>query len=1735
MDNFTCCLGENGILTSSHSENFSPSKIFSRSAKKYFHKIFIVFLIWLIGGWPTIAFALPQDGQIVSGSGAISTPTATSMQIDQNTGQMIVNWDSFNIGSSESVNFSQPGTGSIALNRVIGADPSLLLGNLTANGQVFITNGSGVFFGPGSTVDTHGLIATTMKISDQDFLDQNYNFTQDMDNPLTAVINEGNISATSYVGLLGPAVENRGNIVVASLGSVDLAAGTAATLDFTGDGLINFKVTEAVTGTVTDKDGNVLEDRVSNTGLIRANGGQVRMTAKDAGDAIRHVVNMEGVIEANTVAEEDGWVILGGGDSGIVNVSGTITASGDDAGEEGGTVHVLGEKVGLFENAVVDVSGDAGGGTALIGGDYQGKNAEVQNAFRTYVGTGTSVWADALTSGDGGKVILWANDVTRFYGDIFARGGSVSGDGGFVEVSGKENLTFDGDVKIGAPNGQGGALLLDPNTIVIQSTAGTEDDLIGDNNDDSNSQQLAFGEFDTDAATIQNSVITALLAVDGNTVTLQADDTILVSAAISETGGGDLLLQAGGTITINASITLGGDGILNISAGNASSPSTSGTAEIIIGTGADLTTATGDITLSTNSSSNGITLNDTLITTTSGQITILNKVTLATGTVALTTGLGAGDIDFDSTIDGEFFLTLISGAGGVVLNGNVGTTAPLGGLFITGATEIAGVDITTNNAQIDFNSAVTLSTAAVSISSGTGVGDINFASTVDGTSGGSAETLTLIGGTGAISLQGMGGGVSDSLTAITISSSGSLAFNGAVNITGNISASSAGAITQSAALTIGGNSRFTTTASNSNITLTQANALTGNVGMITNGTGNASLTNTLETKMATTTVGGDLVIISTDTISTPNQGDVIVEGTSSFTTTAGNADIDVGNAASGTALKGEVTLSPNGTGDVTISNNSADLVLSAASTTFQGNINLDTTRGTGGVVTIPGTLSVDGVLQIKSTGAITQNGAWTANSTSVFFTTAGNANITLTDTGNAFTGTVISVLDGTGNLNLTNTLATTVGTTTVGGDFALTSGGLITMSGGTKSITGTTTFVAGANNITSPFTDSDFGTVIITSANNVTLFDTNAIDLGASNVTGTLQITSAGNISQTGDLTVSGAATFITTTDGSNIILDSSGNVFSSQVSLLADTAGNETFGNITFVDSAAVDLDSSASADGDLFINASTDGAVGGNLSITAKSGDITQNIALSVTGTSSFTVSSANAMTLTQANTFTGEVTLASGTGAVQITDSTDTILTAATLGGNLSVTSSGAISQTGALSVAGASSFTNTGGDITLTDSGNNLGSSLSIETDNSFNVVTTSTLTDLTLNLNVLNTSTYSLTDSGNLSFTMTDGGASNLEVNDVSVSSGSLNFSFTTDFNAGNIALADNGISVGAGNVALVSTNGGLLELNDNTTANITTTGNISVTAGSSIGNTSAIDISGSSNLTVDTDGTFQIVSATTLTDLTITLDPGSSTDTYSITDGCNLSLTLTDSTNDVTLGGLTSGNNLNFTLTVDTGRLFVTGATDINSGNLDLTVSGSTVNITITNTIDANNVTLDANGLGSDLSLQSTITTASGGTVTMTANDGIIFTAAADITASGAGDISITANVSKIAGGTGNVITMVAGTVFNAGSGTITLDSSGANAGNITVGQLDTTNSTTSAVTINANADLTVSGTITATGDLDITANDITISSAISAADVTILVSDGGTIGLGATGGGMRSPTRNSGSSLLPT
>jgi filamentous hemagglutinin family protein len=435
----------------------------------FFCTFIILFFAILI---PTFAFALPHGQKIIYGEGHIQKPDNSNIVIYQNSDQMITNWQEFNIGQSESVKFMQPNTDSVALNRVIGHDPTSIFGKISANGQIFLSNPSGIYFGPNSVVNVGGLMATTLNISNKDFLERNYNFKADISKPFGSVVNEGRINATNYIGLLGTRSENIG-LLSANLGSIVLGSSEAATVDFGGDGLIKFVVTKPVAEDFLDLNGKTIKNGVFNSGQIQADGGKVLLTARMAQKMVRSVVNNTGIIRAQSVNKRNGSIYLEGGPNSIVTNENILDASGLDSGETGGTVHVLGEKVGLFGNANINVSGFNGGGTILIGGDYRGQG-KVLNSQVSNVGKNVFLNSRAIHSGNGGKTIVWSDDTTRFFGNIDSRGGSTSGNGGFVEISGKNYLSFIGKVDTTSENGLTGNLLLDPGSITIANGSGAD-------------------------------------------------------------------------------------------------------------------------------------------------------------------------------------------------------------------------------------------------------------------------------------------------------------------------------------------------------------------------------------------------------------------------------------------------------------------------------------------------------------------------------------------------------------------------------------------------------------------------------------------------------------------------------------------------------------------------------------------------------------------------------------------------------------------------------------------------------------------------------------------------------------------------------------------------------------------------------------------------------------------------------------------------------------------------------------------------------------------------------------------------------------------------------------------------------------------------------------------------------------------------------------------------------------
>ncbi len=299
------------------------------------------------------AFAQPTGGVVSAGSATIGG-TAGNMTITQTTPNVAINWQSFGINAGESVRFVQPASSSVALNRVVGADPSNIMGSLSSNGKVFLVNPNGILFGQGASVNVGGLVASTLAITDANFMANNYKFSSA---GTGSVANQGTINAADggYVALLGANVSNQG-VIAARLGTVTLAAGNAVTLDMAGDKLLNVTVDQGAVNALVD-----------NGGMLRADGGQVLMTTQAAGSLLANAVNNTGVVQAQTLQNVNGTIkLLGGMDSGTMTVGGTLDASAPNGGH-GGFVETSAAQVKVQDSArVTTVAAQGKTGTWLI-------------------------------------------------------------------------------------------------------------------------------------------------------------------------------------------------------------------------------------------------------------------------------------------------------------------------------------------------------------------------------------------------------------------------------------------------------------------------------------------------------------------------------------------------------------------------------------------------------------------------------------------------------------------------------------------------------------------------------------------------------------------------------------------------------------------------------------------------------------------------------------------------------------------------------------------------------------------------------------------------------------------------------------------------------------------------------------------------------------------------------------------------------------------------------------------------------------------------------------------------------------------------------------------------------------------------------------------------------------------------------------------------------------------------
>ncbi|MBR8062412.1 filamentous hemagglutinin N-terminal domain-containing protein [Burkholderia ambifaria] len=347
------------------------------------------------------AYALPTGSEIMSGQADIAKSADNkTMSINQHTDKLITNWQDFSVGSGERVSFRQPTNQSIALNRVVGANGSQIHGQLDANGRVFLVNPNGVMFGAGAQVNVGGLVASTQNLSDADFLAGRYRFAGTSGQ---SVENAGTITAADggSVALLGARVSNTG-VIRAQMGRVALGAGNAFNVNFDGNGLLNLQV-----------EGGAVDAQAHNGGLLKADGGEVLMTARAAGDLLGSVVRNSGTIEAKGLSSRAGRITLDGGE---VQVGGKLDASTQDAATAGGTVTTRGERVAVSRDVQVDTraaSGRTGLWTIEAANASVGGNADVAIDGETLSrNLGTTNVALTNTSGDltVGDAVNWASD-----------------------------------------------------------------------------------------------------------------------------------------------------------------------------------------------------------------------------------------------------------------------------------------------------------------------------------------------------------------------------------------------------------------------------------------------------------------------------------------------------------------------------------------------------------------------------------------------------------------------------------------------------------------------------------------------------------------------------------------------------------------------------------------------------------------------------------------------------------------------------------------------------------------------------------------------------------------------------------------------------------------------------------------------------------------------------------------------------------------------------------------------------------------------------------------------------------------------------------------------------------------------------------------------------------------------------------------------------------------------------
>ena len=346
------------------------------------------------------AFSLPAGEVVINGTAMFDRSEANTLKVTTSTNNVIINYDSFSIGENEYVYFYMPSTSASALNKVMGTDVSRLIGSLSANGRIFIINTNGIVIGPQANIDVGSLIASTLSISNEDFLSGNYRF-EDLSDEAARILNEGNITVAEggFIALLSDSVENSG-VITAEKGSIALASGKKMTLSFDNDGLIQVAIDES-----TQKKLEGVDDAILNLGTISADGGVVLLKADVVKDVFKNAINNEGIVQANAVLEKDGKIEIVATDD--INLTGTLYADKSPISiKTDGSIYSHGEMyakdgtITVCALKTVDLGGTYVADSIIIDPDEINITTAYNGGSTTFWATGDiNISADVTTSG----------------------------------------------------------------------------------------------------------------------------------------------------------------------------------------------------------------------------------------------------------------------------------------------------------------------------------------------------------------------------------------------------------------------------------------------------------------------------------------------------------------------------------------------------------------------------------------------------------------------------------------------------------------------------------------------------------------------------------------------------------------------------------------------------------------------------------------------------------------------------------------------------------------------------------------------------------------------------------------------------------------------------------------------------------------------------------------------------------------------------------------------------------------------------------------------------------------------------------------------------------------------------------------------------------------------------------------------------------------------------------------